>query len=533
MECLEYDEKVSRLKKEQRLRYLQTVLSSFLQDDSSCAEIRYIALMVAVSSVVAHHIHVRKQSNAFSSKPYRGEKDGERGQRREDRAALYRRCTTATTARLWQAHEDAVLLTTWMRSRFPQSLTEVIVSAVLEPQSWSEWELYRTWQQQEEAKQFSPLRHAACITVRLEELVNKSSLSQEDFANEKKVDLSTVLLSHQQLLLDLTWCIMQPPFDFTRLEQFSPEKGSSYHVSSAELRYRNYLDFLQNALSSFKGKSVGVVVRYYFLIRLLCGSSVSSSAFLQEKERPLPAAEEERMVLRNKLASVQWQLTTLYRALYDSVKGWGSCCVPRLILSHGGGSNPSRMKPFNAGSGEGDMPSAGTAETWMSKNHESLEHVRSLRDIYSLLNVLDGQQHRIGSSFDDALAFCRALSKRLDRHHMMYAVGGSSWQPPVTVKPPHLLHLPIHLPRSGIHAKLFGNASNLAKDKRKSSSERDELVLMQGSGGVPERRKRPREGFEKRTKAVKEEAPGDFIENTQVYQPIWKEDLGPRGEKGV
>lgn len=253
---------------------------------------------------------------------------------------------------LQQAHDDALFLSNWwsdalqgttstrssssrMRASHPLSSwvvphpsstnpLRVVVMGVLTPSSWKELALFHMWQVQSQHESLqrrvrkgsggkgrdemdrkdsefcawsSPLRYASVLLLSLQKIAlhwANVPISSSIFVK----DLQDLLLPHQQLLLDLSWCL-ETPFLYLQYDlnaDIGEEKrannkrkrltqnrnadegssnGSDRGMSRAEMVFRSFLTLLSSRLE-FRSKThqavggrVGFFVRYSPLWRKL------------------------------------------------------------------------------------------------------------------------------------------------------------------------------------------------------------------------------------------------------------------------
>lgn len=282
-------------------------------------------------------------------------------QRSAMRFEAYQAARTRVEKVLQQAHEDAVFLSNWWcdasqgitststgstssRALASHSLSSrvvvprpstanplpVVVMGVLTPSSWKELALFHMWQVQSHQESLqrrvrrncnrkgkdgihrkgseffassSPLRYASVLLLSLQ----KIALHWANVPNTSSIflkDLQDLLLPHQQLLLDLSWCL-EPPFLYLQYDHnadAAEEKrgnnkrkglrqngnvdegsssGSDRGMSRAEMVFRSFLMLLSSTLE-FRSKThhavggrIGFFVRYSPLWRKMLGCSAS------------------------------------------------------------------------------------------------------------------------------------------------------------------------------------------------------------------------------------------------------------------
>eukprot|EP00796_Vickermania_ingenoplastis_P005147 gene5147-3697_t len=339
-----------------RLGLLRRALWTLMEDVPSRKDLRCLALLVTVdvSGPIAAMDAERRASAT---------------QRRRARADAYCSATNLVRKIMEQASADATALESWLHQevlRGASSEVRVIVAAVLAPRTWRELELFRTWQQQPGAASSSPLRRAAVMVLRLEseELV----LGCAAGGPWRPPPLGELLLPHQSLLLDLTWCIRPPSLPHRSAEE---DAAGARHgrrgMGRAELVCRSFFDVFQRSLVPPKGR-LGLLVRYAELLRL--GRTTDGEPFTVAG-----------------LLSAQRQLTDAHAALHSRSGGLSKNTALPWLTSYGG-----------------------PAETVAG---DSLAPVRRLRDAHGLLNLLLSQY--AADTFTEAAGWWSRVVQRWGR----------------------------------------------------------------------------------------------------------------------
>lgn len=263
MESVWHEHRITQ--RSQRLQRLQLAASAFLSEPATARDVRVLTLFVSIPTpsraeraVTGRTFLIRKSGEgeavsavesssraataaptpAVASSSAKAPTKYTRSRARlfavkhkRERAVQY--CTEAALERIRQAKGDATELTRWLRSpdrsapRSYGSHVAVTVAAVLTPRTVADLSLFIAWQSpSRDASNCSPLREADMVVLNLgggseaAEVVRApargrhprtvdtytSFFTDWESYDSPPIDLNALLLPHQSILLDITWC---------------------------------------------------------------------------------------------------------------------------------------------------------------------------------------------------------------------------------------------------------------------------------------------------------------------------------------
>lgn len=448
-----------------RLHRLRQACMAFFAEPSTRQQIHMVALLVDVptlaDSVVAttavaaaaspgapppaKEKPARKQS---TQSPAAAAKREAAQRRRQQHAQAALQCARQTNHRLAQAKEDAKALQAWLSMYYyysspsaadfhrtkrdtaaslsnrvdrSHSPVTVVVVAQLQPHAVEDLLLYRAWQCHISARHGSPLRHADVLSISFGSspalVVNWVESPPAVLLKRGRWNLVELLLSHQSLMLDLTWCVHDVAVG-NRVGsggrgawEDRRSRGEVHRLQEGDTAQRAFLTEMQRQLVLPKGRAA-LMVRYFAFL---------SACF----DRPAAAAADEfdgPTEPRNRgLSELCAHFSSLYRQLYDATAGGlGATSGTRLVCPYGGPvetlvatSLPQIAVPA--------PPSVGSSGAWDSV---SLLLTRAPRDVYALVGMLVG--HDRVDLYTEAVAFIHGVRSR---SHAANALRLSSFTP--------------------------------------------------------------------------------------------------------
>lgn len=369
MESIDYE---FNIPKAERVERLQRALPLLLGDSSRRKDIHCVALMVPV---LAPQRCIAKMDG---DRAPRGRGGGSRVRKRgEARAAAFREATESTDRTLKEAQETARHLMRWLADEEGCTIP-LLVTAVLTPQCWREMDLYKTWQQQREANSCSPLRNANLISLRLDAPNMVLLTSSPPTVPAGLRHLGDLLLLHQHMLLDMTWCV-------TGGRYTQAMEASRRGMGKSEMIGRTFFDVVLPQLVAPKGK-VAVFLRY--------GQVILRCSFVGEK------MVDSLEALGDGFIEMQHRIQDLYNSVYTADGGLGKNNKLFWVSSYGCNVSSlisNTVSPSISSTGEGN-PSL------------SFLGLRNLRDVQALISIMMGCMTT--DFFAESLSFWRRLLGR-------------------------------------------------------------------------------------------------------------------------
>lgn len=392
------------------------------------------------------------------------------------------------------SHTSGTLPITRIRKSVQGGDKKVVVMGFLKPTSWKELALFQTWalfstpgpspahlQEDQLASEVgttregdeasfgasSPLRYASILLLSLQ----KICLSWTQVPSTSSMflrDLQDLLLPHQHLLLDLSWCVDAPylylPYpngkpELTRQEEVRKKKerkglqkgGEGNGMSAAALIFQSFLMVLRSRLEFHSkthhrevGGRVGLFVAYGSLMHRIhaCSGGAADGNHRNGKDRAARDAmsmttweEEEEQEeplhqgVEEILLCVQRQWGQIVTALYgrrgngdgegETQGGYGMAANDSLpwIFSYGGPLSSLLAKDTGTGLPMHPPSNAPTHFPCCAP----FPMGAGVKEVHALGGLLLGpcSHHGLGS-WEEAVRFCRRLRQRGERHGMRW-----------------------------------------------------------------------------------------------------------------
>lgn len=473
METVQYEWDGRSTSREDTLTRLKNACAAFLLDAATRKDIHTIGLIVEISPIVCDVL-----AETIEAKDGGRREKKSNARRQEDRFRAFDASTERVNNVLSLALADAKVLSAWIveqglsprcssapvsssASSSSPAITaadrgapRILLIAHLSPKSWPEWELYRTWQLQDGAVARSPLRHAALVSLQLDQLTlhwaahGGSKGDGTRGVKASRYELADLLLPYQQLLLDITWAVLPPflplhhrvtdehdPLSATSSSSLRQGRGGSGMGKSAMI-FSAFFDVVLPQLVAPKGRC-GVFLRYSrllpFLLRARAELTADRNSPKGESDDSVDEREEDHLLdsglpRPRELIAMQRQFQRILDAIYQGEGAIGKNCVLRWVISFGG---PVQALLCESRCGEDDHGDNGNAKSSPSRNPDAISdnengnessfivprphQTRRLRDVHALLSLLMGSYSGT-TGLEEAVQFCRRLCTRVERN---------------------------------------------------------------------------------------------------------------------
>ncbi|KPA80179.1 hypothetical protein ABB37_05161 [Leptomonas pyrrhocoris] len=458
----------------QRRADLRQAMQAFLTDTSSCTAVHVIGLFVRIP--VPSTITAAAPSSAFtadngpsSSSPSVATPHAPKRQRSMQKLAW---CALEAERRLRQAAEDAAELNRWMlygalhhdqqprntrnhqnhKTRSPSSSVivssisppvsagvKVVVVAYLAPQARDDVTVYESWQRCAEActaaspsaassdtvhtsqttRRLSPLHRAAFVALSL----GTPSLLLTWAEHPRRCFVSNLLLPHQSLLMDLSWCI--DALHTPRAEGAGNGETVADGTGRGRVTSQVLLDlFSQDVLPALRFPKGDSRCAFWFSYASLM-AALHPRVFLgdgAELRLAVQAAPQEGRHRESRISSsgivdnadafavTHQRVRQVFGALFqNSPTAPGRTQALRVLLSYGGSVSSLKRQLVHVAGGR-DCRCGGASPFSAPTSAAALLRTRSLVDIHALFGVLMG--HDRTDVYAAAAAFVRTAVRR-------------------------------------------------------------------------------------------------------------------------